>query len=493
MRSLKIISILVFIAALSSCKKFSDFQTNPNSPTQTDPALLLTAIEENAFNTIDVEASLACRQLDYTLSADDDQYYNWQRGSYSYTWVSQTVRMEQEAARVGKTNFRYIAKFLRAVYIINMTQQFGDIPYSQMMKALTTGSTDSSAIKPAYDKQESIYLAVLNDLKIASDSLSTTATVINGDIIYNGDITSWKKLINSYTLRVLMSLSGKTSDATLNVQQRFNDIVSNPTQYPVFASNSDNGQLPFYNITGNQYVYYNNNAMKTNYYLDSSFVNILKDLNDPRLFTFGAPTTASNLPGRDFSAYDGLVGSAPLAYNIAKAGAGKASQINHRYAYDPINEPSVLMGYPELQFILAEGAFRGWITGDANTYYKQGVQAALNFSNYNDTSYTATDISNYLAQPAVALQPGTELQQIITQKYINMFMNTGWQPFFEQRRTGYPTFDVSGAGVLNGGKIPKRWMYPSDEYTTNATNVQNAVNSQYNGSDDVNGVMWLLQ
>jgi hypothetical protein len=72
-------------------------------------------------------------------------------------------------------------------------------------------------------------------------------------------------------------------------------------------------------------------------------------------------------------------------------------------------------------------------------------------------------------------------------------MNTGWQPFFEQRRTGFPVFETVGAGILNGGKIPKRWMYPTDEYNNNRVNVENAVKSQYSEGDNINGVMWLLQ
>jgi hypothetical protein len=332
---------------------------------------------------------------------------------------------------------------------------------------------------------------VLNDLKIASDSLSAQQTAIGGDIIYNGVIENWKKLINAFTLRVLMSLSKKESNANLNIKQRFNDIVSNPAKYPLFESNNENGRLPYFDITGNQYPYYNDNSMKTDFYLDSSFVDILQDLKDPRLFVFGQPTPASGLPVKDFNAYDGLIGSAPLDYNTSKRGQGKASQINKRYAYEALNEPSLLMGYAEQEFILAEAAVRGWISGDADALYKKGIEASLDFSDFNNTY--SSDITAYLGQASLTLQPGTEIKQIITQKYISMFMNTGWQPFFEQRRTGFPTFETAGAGILNGGKIPKRWMYPSVELTNNPTSVQNAIKTQYPGGDNINGTMWLIQ
>jgi hypothetical protein len=488
--------IVLFFAALvlfASCKKFDEFQESPNNPTSADPSLLLPMIERLAFSNISADAALASRYLVYTQSASNEQYYGWQRNTMNYEAITQVVKMEQEAERVGKLNYRYIAKFFKAYFIVNMTQTFGDVPYSQMMQSIMNNNfSDSSATQPVYDKQQDIYRGVLDELKIASDSLSTTDIAIGGDLVYDGDIEKWKKLINSFSLRVLMSLSKKEADATLNIKQRFNEIVSDPAKYPLISDNSENGSLPFYDITDNQYTYFNNNSMKTDFYLDSTFVDILQENNDPRLFVFGKPAPASSLPATDFNAYDGLVGSAPLDYNTGKRGDGLASQINDRYSYEAINEPSVLMSYAEVQFLLAEAAVRGWITGDAETFYKDGIEASLEFSNFNNT-YSANDIVDYLGQPSLDLQSGTEIEQIITQKYISMFMNSGWQPFFEQRRTGFPNFETERSGILNGGLIPKRWMYPTDEYDNNRVNVENAVRDQYPEGDNINGVMWILQ
>ncbi len=493
MKQYKSIFMLLLVAVFASCNKFEEYQVNPNNPTVADPSLLLTNIERTAFSTISADAALASRYLVYTQGASNTQYYGWQRSGMGYNNIAQVVKMEQEAARVGKLNYRYIGKFFRSYFIVGMTQTFGDIPYSKMMQSIGNNNvTDTLAIRPAYDKQEDIYIGVLNDLKIASDSLSASEVAIGGDLVYNGSIDKWKRLINAYTLRVLMSLSKKESVASLNIKQRFNEIVSNPAKYPLLAGNADNGKFTYYNITGNQYPFFNNNSMKTDYYLDSTFVRILKDLQDPRLFVFGKAKPSATVPATDFNAYDGLIGSAALAYNTGKRGAGNASQIHDRYSYEAINEPSVLMGYAELQFILAEAVVRGWISGDANTYYKNGIQASLSFSNFNN-AYTEARMNTYLAQPIITLQSGKEIEQIITQKYISMFMNTGWQPFYEQRRTSFPLFETAGAGILNGGKVPKRWMYPIDEYNNNRVNVEQAVKSQYAAVDDINGVMWILQ
>lgn len=496
MKQFKILFYVVLLTGVvtsTSCKKFSYYQTNPNEPTEADPSLELTNIEQTAFATITTEAALACRQLIYTESADVSQYYGWSRSDFSpYVNIQQVVKMEQEATRTSQLNYYYIGKFLTDYYIVNLTQTFGSVPFSQALQAMY-GNVSEAAIAPAYDTQEQIYIQVLKDLETANDSLSTANGTISGDVIYNGNITQWKEAINSFALRVLMSLSLKTGDANLQVVQKFNNIFSNPTQYPLFASNADNAELPYYNLAGNYYPYYNNNSIKTDFYMDSSFVHMLRGFNDPRLFTFANPTTASGLPAGNFAAYAGLQGSAPLSDNVAAVTAGQASAINNRYAYDPVNEPSVLMGYAELQFTLAEAVIRGWITGSANTYYMNGVQAALEFSNYGDTSYTSSEIQTYLAQPAIQLTAANQLQQVLTQKYISMFMNTGWEPFYNQRRTGIPVFETSGAGILNNGVIPVRWMYPTTEYQTNPVNVDSAVAAQYPNGDNINGVMWILQ
>ncbi len=492
-RTIFYIILTAGLALSTSCKKFSYYQTNPNLPTQADPSLELANIEQNAFATISTDAALACRYLVYTEGANPSQYYSWTRSDFTpYSNIQQVVKMEQEATRTGQVNYQYLGKFLADYYIINLTQTFGSVPFSKAMQAMY-GNVSKAAVAPAYDDQETIYLQVLGDLEVANDSLNAANGPISGDIIYNGNLDQWKMAINAFALRVLISLSEKTGDAKLQVQQRFNNIVSNPTKYPLFGSNKDNAKLQYYDVNSNYYPFYNSNSLKTDFYLDSSFVHLLRGLSDPRLFVFAKPATATGLPAGDFNAYAGAQGSASYSDNITAISAGLISAINNRYDNDPVNEPSVALGYAEQEFTLAEAAARGWITGSAAAYYMNGVQAALDFSNYQGTSYSSSDIQAYLAQPAVQLAGANQLQQILTQKYISMFMNTGWEPFYNQRRTGIPVFETSGAGILNNGKVPKRWMYPTLEYQNNGVNVDSAVRAQYPAGDDINGVMWILQ
>jgi hypothetical protein len=221
--------------------------------------------------------------------------------------------------------------------------------------------------------------------------------------------------------------------------------------------------------------------------MEKTFVDRLKTLEDQRLFVFAdKKPSASDAPDNDFNAYGGLLGSAPFDENSAQAVAGNASRIDPRYYSDPVNEPSLLIGYSELQFILAEAASRNWISGSVEEYYKNGIRASFDF-------YKLDGVEEYLSNPGVPLDPSNQIKSISEQKHIAMFMNTGWQIFYEQRRTGFPEFDVSGGGVLNGGRIPKRWMYPDNEATNNPQNLQEAISRQYPEGDNVNGEMWLIK
>ena len=122
--------------------------------------------------------------------------------------------------------------------------------------------------------------------------------------------------------------------------------------------------------------------------------------------------------------------------------------------------------------------------------------SSITVSDIQSTIYgTVSNISvtAYLAQPSVAYQGGaTGLTQILNQKYLSFWQNSNWEAFFNQRRTGIPAFS-NGPGSGNGNKIPLRWQYPVAEGAANKSNYDASVSTQYNGVDDLNGKMWIIQ
>lgn len=468
----------VLLATASGCQKMEDFQRDPNKSAIATPQLLLTSIEQNAFQVADLGAALATRQMVYTNSVSVQQYYGWARSSFAaYNNLLQVDKMEKEAIRVGRPAYLPVAKFYKAWYFLNLTNTFGDIPYKEALKG------ESDSIAPAYDRQEDIYADILNELENANKMITASTASIEGDIIYNGRMNKWKRLINTLELRVLISLSMKESNATLKVRERFAAIVNDTVNNPILAGNADNGQLVFRDLAGNRYRYFNDNDIQTAYYMEESFINLLKTKQDPRLFQIAEKATKyDSLPDGSFDAYFGAKGSGTIDEITTRTVKGEISKIKTRYYKDPVNEPALALGYPELQFILAEAATRGWIGGSAATYYQNGVRASMEYY-----GIAQADIDAYLVK-----NPYIGLETVMTQKYLASFMG-GWQSFYDQRRTGYPVFDVSGDGVLNNKQVPKRWMYPEVELQTNPGNVSAAVSRQYPEGDNINGVMWSLK
>ncbi|MGC3945241.1 MAG: SusD/RagB family nutrient-binding outer membrane lipoprotein [Chryseolinea sp.] len=192
-----------------------------------------------------------------------------------------------------------------------------------------------------------------------------------------------------------------------------------------------------------------------------------------------------------------------------KAGNGEYSFANQKRYYTTFTgpEPTIQIGYPELCFNIAEGLNRGWATGSAEEWYNKGVVASMRFFGLEDgttveiTEPDADDVlatvtisvTNYLTQTGVKYAGNTNdgLKQIITQKYLAFFQNSGQEAYFNYRRTGFPAFN-EGPGTGNGGHIPRRWLYPLSEATNNTANYNDALTRQFGSTvDDLDSELWL--
>lgn len=482
MKRLHYITAFIFFATvITSCKKYSDFQTNPNLPSNTTPALLLTDICYSLFYIDNTGADFASRYLTYYERGNSDQDYSWSQGSFSdYDILRQVKQMDSLANEQNQPQYLGLTKLFRAILFSRLTERFGDIPYSEALEGV------GGNFKPTYDKQESVYAGVLQELEEANDLLDAGKGKINGDIIYDGDANQWKKFANAFKLRLLIHLSKKENDAALNIKQQFQSIVSNSSKYPLFTGNADNAQLVFNaSATNNYYPDFGYLSFGTSISMEKGFIDILKTRKDPRLFEVAEPI--GGLSAGDFNNYAGVDGG--LTISDQQTVSANASKVKIRYHDDKINEPWIFMSYAEQEFLIAEAISRNWITGagSAEDHYNNGVIASMAFYGISEA-----DANDYLQQPNVAFNSANALYLIAIQKYIAMFMNSYWEPFTEQRRTGIPTLDV-GPGTYNNMKVPKRWQYPQSEYDYNLGNVTDAVQSQYGGDDDINKEMWLIQ
>ncbi|MDN5395008.1 MAG: SusD/RagB family nutrient-binding outer membrane lipoprotein [Chryseobacterium sp.] len=476
---------------LASCETDLDkINENPNDQASVDPKVLLTYVSKNAFQ-VNGENMYASRMMIGTDGENVYQYMKWNDASFDAytTGLLNTGKMMQEAEKINNKNYVAIGKFYRAYYFFNLSLKFGSIPYTEAVKG------ESGITQPKYDSQETVMAGILSELKEANDLINTNDK-IEGDIIYNGDASKWKKLINSFRLKILMTMSKKTTLGSYNVATEFASIANSQT---LMTSISDNGELKFVDAADSRYTMFNSSGYGSSLYMADYFINLFKLRQDPRLFTFAAQTTGAKEAGKpvtDFTGYNGGDPNSSYSDNATLITAKNISKVNDRFYKDATNEPSSVLSYSELEFILAEAAARGWISGSAKTHYDHAIKASFTFyQTYvkNPGQYfSGFDVNQYLASPLVIYSdsdlPDVRLEKIMTQKYMTMFHQSQWTSYYDYLRTGFPKYPLK-----DGVPAPFRFRYPQAEYNYNSTNLKAALAAQYGGNDNINSKPWWLQ
>ncbi|HHV86158.1 MAG TPA: SusD/RagB family nutrient-binding outer membrane lipoprotein [Petrimonas sp.] len=496
--------ILVFFAAVS-CGNLDEMNLNPDTPTTVTPNFLATKI---ILSSTDSPASKwlfgdswLMKSTSFTEHMEWYLYNKFDRGSFStYSDLTDGQKMVELAEsnktlpQEEKNAYQALNYFMRAYVFYNLTMQMGDIPCSDALKGETEG-----IFSPKYDTQEEIFKTIINDLQHSSD-LFSKASVLKGDPLFKGNVNLWQRTANSFLLRVLNMLSSKQSVSGINIKTLFEQVA----QLPLIEGESSSYQR-VYDATKNAqwYPFY---YLKQNFWsypvFTSYFVDMLKDLNDYRLFYYAEPATALSGNPSSFNVYSGVNPVLEFGKIQAEYSTGIHSSINKRYFRVPQGEPIKFIAYSEIQFILAEAALRGWTTPlSAKEHYEKGVRAAMKFTADNtpiehrhDITIDDAYIDSYLKGKAL-FNAQIGLQQIMTQKYIGSFVQLPFNSYYDYRRTGLPELPIDPATNMNELKdrLPVRWMYPANEYSQNKNNIEEATQRQFNGTDTPNDVMWLLK
>lgn len=386
----------------------------------------------------------------------------------SYKWLMQINDMKKAAIRDNDANYQAIAMVLNAWVYSNLTDTYGDVPFSEASRL------DDAIPQPKFDKQKDIYIQLLEDLKTANSLFVPTKLLTGSDLFYKAEtdvngINNWKKFCNSLSLRLLTRILKKNGE--VNVYDRIKEIVNNPTLYPIFQSNADTAKL---NVTGVAPLLppiARPQDFTTGRAASAFFVETLKANNDPRMaLFFGQAKDLNNVN----IGYKG----APSGYTYGTVFTYQPSGMNQNLAKAPLN--ILVYPYAELQFTLSELAFKGIISGSAQSFYEAGVKATIE-------QWGSTMPANYFTNANVAFN-GT-LERILLQKYVSLFF-VDQQQWFEKRRTGFPVLPNNG-GLLNNGNLPQRLMYPPNPKVLNTANYQAAV--QQMGGDDINLKTWWNQ
>ncbi|GMQ24610.1 SusD/RagB family nutrient-binding outer membrane lipoprotein [Algoriphagus sp. oki45] len=501
--------VLTAIFGISACDQdFEEINMNPNSPETVSSDLLLPNILRSTTNEIAGRAwgygNVVMQQTAKIQFTNEDRY-NWGPQGNPYSTFYNSLRDLNNviliSGEANQQNYVAVAKIIRANLFSFMTDAYGDLPYSEAIQA------KSDVNYPKFDAQQDIYAGILSELEEANNLIGTTTEQVNGDILYNGNLSKWKKFANSLRLRILMRLSDR-QDPSAAMQA----ILNNPSQSPIFEGEGDQAALQYLQDVPNQHpLYTTRSGSFDEYRLSEKMENVLKDLNDPRIFAYAQPTTNSGagIVG-DLEDYqgvpNGLGDEEALQYSPsgdpAQGGSNFISRVGLLWSCsactslaNPIGAQAMLMSYAELQFILAEAREKGFITtGTAEEFYLNGINASVDYFRSRYQLINLPQIAerlvlepSYFEQPEVAYTGSVEekLSKIGTQKWLALFF-TGMEGWYDWRRTGYPEIVPGPAAFIN--TVPVRYMYPSSVQALNGDQYQAAIARQ--GEDEITTRVW---
>lgn len=475
----------------TACEEnFDEANENPNEPVNSEPEFLLRGIIRKTSDAMVLESFLTGNIVAQTASKTlrvETEVYDWgKKGGFPDTWfplydaANDARNMRLSAQEEDETANEAVALIMEAYIFSVLTDAYGDIPYGEALAG------DEENYFPSYTPQEDIYLAdaqgtptsdgLLAKLKRANELLAqTSGASVDGDILFGGAPMMWRKFANSLRLRLLLHIAEVYPEAPQQMAQ----IINDPNQFPVFASSSENAALDYLGSVPNiyplrpPYKLGDFEAVVISQNLDTA----LKNRQDPRLTAYARPvagtandTVADRYAGR------------PNGFLPDNAPGGEASLLGYRYRNEegegsPAGRAQgIFMSHAELEFIKAEAAHRGFINGNPEDFYNAGIRSSMAYYNvdFTDTVVTRTinDIDAYLNQPQVDLSnvSGNErLNRIIGQKWIALWFH-GLEPWFDQRRTGYPNVVVQPNRDYITNEPPKRFPYPGQEQSLNGGN-----------------------
>lgn len=420
------------------------------------------------------------------------------------TYGKNINHMYELAQEQGDQSLEAIALTFKVLFFSNMTDMFGSVPYEEAF----TGSKLGGTLTPKFNSQKEVYELMIADLEAANDIYATNPVFLNPtmDGMYGGNMAAWRKFNNSLYLRLLCRISGR---AEMNVGTKMTEILNNNSNYPVFTSNLDNAVVKF---SGTD-PYLSNFGTTTESGFTSSGrklteqlikMTVLTDVNgnqtyvDPRLPIIGKKNTTAAVNPKNI--WKGtLSGCTEQERGIADPGT---SWLNFK-VFCRKDAPATYMDYAEVQFIFAEAALKGLISGGeaaAKGYYETGVRASMakwsEQGAFSETPVSITDsqVDTYLASPLGSWELATDKAEFLgNQKFLALFW-VGMEAYHEFRRTGYPVLTIGeGTKTYNDGILPTRFGFPPTTMSTNGVNAQAALEAMGGDNNMKTPVWWSKQ
>lgn len=507
---------LLSVVSVTSCNRYLDINVDPNNipSDQVTPNLIFPGAITTAYRTqaqrLGIFSGLmmnayAGNSYSYGTPFVDEYTPNVNSSFYADIWdnLFRAVGNFDSIDKFPNPNkqydqFKAASKIMKAYYVQILTDLYGDMPYSEAFKY-------QNNLNPKYDKGEDIYKASIADLEAARALIDGAQGDKPGaaDIVFGGNMASWKAFSYNLELRYLIRMSKVTGPLATYRDQKLADIASKGfytndiTENPGYSSASDDKQNPFFNLN----IATSTGSRPQNYLLVTASENIAIALNgNPtmdtrpvyqkfngivdgrrgRIFTLVPPLSTS--PAGSPKSVEGVRQGATPGQDGAAAGRKPSSfgaglflgnQIGGTLAIGSARS-GMLMSKAEIKFLLAEAAIRyPALFSNAPGNFTDGVSASFAYLGAAAGS-DATYLAAISAVPSLGILNGSvdnKIEAIMTQKWIALTGINPEQSFFDYSRTGYP---ITPLPTVAGQAVkPNRLVYPSSEFSTNSANVPN--------------------
>jgi len=368
-----------------------------------------------------------------------------------------------------------------------------------------------------YDDVKKVYHLMIDDLNSSIVELTSFVKETSGkvnpvsefDIVYGGDFTKWIKFANSLKLRMAVRIG--LVDPHFAVE-----VMREAIEGGVILSNNDNAFLP---TTDNPY--HKSAFGWQDLAINATLSAYMTGWNDPRLPVYMTITTDNTYRGVRMG-----------IENIDKEIYGSTLYSKPNFKF---NSPLLVYCAAESYFLMAEAALRGWIIGNAEDLYVQGIKTSMeqhevSIGDYlstttNPTLYTdphnsqlSFDLSSATSGGDVTVAwsraetDARKLEAIITQKWIALYP-LGFEAWCDFRRTNYPrimpavhnlsspltggwvnnpelTIDPNSIDQTIAIRMVRRLPFPVSEYHENPDNTKHAADYLLGGADEFSTNIW---
>ncbi len=465
-----IYGVLLISVGFTSCKL--DDNINPKeAPNVTAGALLTNAQIEfvNQYNNMNINYNISRLLSQYWTATTytNEARYDFQDRGIPDTYAAKFYRdvlmdlvrskeiVEKSLYHAKqKANMAAILEVMQVATYANLTETFGNVPYSEALEGLQNTT-------PKYENAATIYKNLFTRLDKAIASFDINEGSFGGnDLFFGGNVSAWKLYAASLKLRMGMRMADVPN---------FNSktIVEEAVEAGVYQDQSTSfifkyiGTAPYIN-TINQWFVVDN---RYDYVPANTIVDKMNELNDPRRALWFTQVNGEYLG---------------LEYGIE----GGGNYVDYSHLSEPFfapTLPAIIIDYVEMEFFLAEAVERGYaVGGTAEEHYNNAIKASILY--YGGT---AEEADAYLAQDAVKYDATNWKKTIGTQKWIAMY-NRGVEGWTEWRRLDFPVLNIPEK--MKYSDIPVRYPYPYDESKLNPDNYKAA--AQAIGGDKATTKLW---